>query len=506
MHNLAAHMLPVVFRPAAGQAFAKHYNPLLSQETSQESVDSSNQHQAVLARRLDEHAQTNQADTQDLSTAATRHVRQLADTAATTHVRQDTDTAAKAQEEPFAQLSAGQALDGVSQDAPGQQQESPATVDTSQKPLSASKDGKTGTQKKLGNQIALALQRHGRGVQSSQQATPVVATPVTTGQRNSASVVDGSDSVEASNACKPTASGQQASPAPATPSSVPAAMPLSDYTLPGSLPPSQPTLTTADDVQCSGPSAAAMLQSMTARATSYRTGIRPAETPASPVPSIDRFSSTSSWGASTVPSSAHHSRAIDSVLTVASTGLGDTDVPSDQPSVAIKVVKASISRQQAQSRGFTDMQKSKLAMIERKASTGTMRAMHDSSSSWSTQSSLQQAKGSHGPAFIPRTAALSKKQIGPETTAKQSLVRAAQDKGVEAVLADMQKNTAPSIDSSVGAPSVKAFYKQVASSSQTARCCPAASRFGHFVLTCTFMANETCSSQQVSQREGLIML
>lgn len=42
-----------------------------------------------------------------------------------------------------------------------------------------------------------------------------------------------------------------------------------------------------------------MLQSMTARAASFRAGsMHDALTPPSPVPSIDRFSSMSSWGAS----------------------------------------------------------------------------------------------------------------------------------------------------------------------------------------------------------------
>lgn len=52
-----------------------------------------------------------------------------------------------------------------------------------------------------------------------------------------------------------------------------------------------------------------MLQSMTARAASFRAGsMHDAMTPPSPVPSIDRFSSMSSWGASSSsPGSCHGS-------------------------------------------------------------------------------------------------------------------------------------------------------------------------------------------------------
>ena len=52
-----------------------------------------------------------------------------------------------------------------------------------------------------------------------------------------------------------------------------------------------------------------MLQSMTARAASFRGGsIHEVMTPPSPIPSIDRFSSVSSWGAScSSPGSCHGS-------------------------------------------------------------------------------------------------------------------------------------------------------------------------------------------------------
>ena len=363
----------------AGQAFAKHYNPLLSQETSQEVVDESSQHQRVGATRLDEHAQSNQVHELEASTAAT------------THAQQTQDTAATAQHQSPVQLPAEEdAKQSVSYILTAQPHEDPAVIDDLHAPPL-----KTGVQLKLGNQIALALQRHGRGVQSSKQVTPDATSSALPGAATPLSVqpVVELDATNTDAGCL--TSSQQATSAMLGSCRQPA-LPPSKVALPGSLLPYQPEPDIEPDVQCSGPSAAAMFQSMTARAASYGAGIKQTDIPSSPIPSIDRFSSTSSWGASTVPSNAR-SRAIDSVLTVASHST-DLDTPAAlqpcQTSDRIPAVVVSTSKQQSQGGQLAGRRKGKLSSLERKHSTGAIRAMHDSSSSWSSKSNAVSRTGS----------------------------------------------------------------------------------------------------------------
>lgn len=390
----------------AGQAFAKHYNPLLSQETSQELIDESSQHQHFGARRLDEHAQSSQVHEQEASTAAT------------THAQQTQDTAATAQHQSPVQLPADEdAKQSVSYSLTAQPHEDPAVIDDIHSPPL-----KTGAQLKLGHQIALALQRHGRGVQSSKQVTSDATSSALPGTATPLSVqpVVEPDATNTSAGCL--TSSQQATSAMVGSCRQPA-LPPSKVALPGSLLPYQPEPDIEPDVQCSRPSAAAMFQSMTARAASYGAGIKQTDISSSPIPSIDRFSSTSSWGASTVPSNAR-SRAIDSVLTLASHS-ADLDTPAALPpcqsSDRIPAVIVSTCKQQSQGGQLAGRRKGKLSSLERKHSTDAIRAMHDSSSSWSSKSNTVRRAGS---AIKAQKAPLSTLPVAEQSPARHAPVLA----------------------------------------------------------------------------------
>lgn len=414
-----------------GQAFAKHYNPLLSQDTSQESLNSSNQHQAVLARRFDEQAQANHPNSPQVSTAATRQARPLADTVTTwnfgskepgtdgaLHIQQTTDKDAKIQQEQ---------ADVITRKQNNLAAASTAEVSTS------SLTRKSGSQQKLGNQIALALQLHGKGVQSSQKAAP--ASPAPADQAQAMLPEHAASSQKVAQIEGAAHSNKLATP---NASPVSAFVPASDLASTGSRMRFQPQPAKAEGLQCSAPSAAAVLPSMTSGAACYHAGAKHAEP--SPSPSIDRFSSTSSWGASTAPSSALQSHLTESTLTVVNADPITPVRASDQHASGLT---GSSVKQQVHSPTVCAKHNSKQDFPERPSNADAIQAMHDNSSSWRKQRDLTKISANSCRASV------STKQAALKAAARQKQAKMTEYNMAVANKAGQQKQAA---DASVSTP------------------------------------------------------
>ena len=390
-----------------------------------------------MARRLDEHAQTSLTDEQQLSTAATAHARQVVATAANTQL------------EPSAQLHHATNKTAVHHNLADQVQDNTAADDNASNTMHALAD-KPPAQHKLGSQITLALQR-GKGTQATQQASSAAtqALPADGAMQILPRMLP--DSTEAPvNLYLQDGIQAIASPASHTCN----VQHSQKVTLPGSKVPCQPMPGKQQEVQCSGPSAAAVLQSRATRAASYRAGINCAKTPLSPVPSIDRFSSMSSWGASTIPSTAV-SRAIDSILTVASDSMdscAQAALPADLPSDEMSAIDASINIQQTQGKGVPLRQNSKSLVQYSKPATGSVRAMHDSSSSWSNRSNVTRSGDLDSPARIASKASVSKMQIKKKVSPKYLPARADARSDVTISVADTQGHAPGNKDMPAGNP------------------------------------------------------
>lgn len=389
-----------------------------------------------MARRLDEHAQTSLTDEQQLSTAATAHARQVVDTAANTQL------------EPSAQVHHDTNKTAVHHNLAVQV--NTAADDNASNTVHASAD-KPPAQHKLGSQITLALQRRGKGTQAIQQASSAATQPLPADGPMQILPRMLPDSTEAPVNLYPQ-DGIQAIASPA--SHTCNVQHTQKVTLPGSKVPCQPMPDKEQEVQCSGPSAAAVLKSRATRAASYNAGINCAETPLFPVPSIDRFSSMSSWGASTIPSTAV-SRAIDSILTVASDSMdscAQAALPAHLPSDEISAVDASINIQQTQGKGVPLRQKRKALVQYSKPATGGVRAMHDSSSSWSNRSNVTRSGDLDSPARIASKASVSKMQIMKRVSPKYLPARADARSDVTASVADTQGQAPGNKDMPAGNP------------------------------------------------------
>ena len=371
---------------------------------SPESADSISHHQAVMSRRLDEQAQISQANEQQLRTAATVHAAHFDDAAAST------------QQEASAQLHHPNTAGAAHRDLVDQVQHNTAAVIPESKPVHTSAD-KPPAQHKLGSQITLALQRHGKGSQALQQTSSTAETAqklsadlamqtlprAAPGPTEAPVSLYPKDGIEAA-----------ASPARHTHDLRPSA--VSHVAVPRSKSPCQPVPVT----QYTGPSAAALLQSMANQAAPCRAGMHSANIHSSPVPSIDRFSSMSSWGASTIPTTAV-SRAIDSILTLASDSTDNciqAALPADQPSDGMRATDASITIQQTQGKGAPLGQKSKSPAQYSKPVTGGVCAMHDSSSSWSNRSNVTKSGDLDSPARILSKSPVSKMQMTKKASPK----------------------------------------------------------------------------------------
>jgi len=126
-----------------------------------------------------------------------------------------------------------------------------------------------------------------------------------------------------------------------------------------------------------------MLQRMTARAASFRPdSMREAYSPPSPLPSIDRFSSMSSWdGSSTSHSSSSNSSSFSNdVMAVHRHKTGSTGADRTQD------VLLSGQLGKRQPTGLSGSQFSSHEAQQSQTSADAMRAMHDSSSSWTERS------------------------------------------------------------------------------------------------------------------------
>ncbi len=127
-----------------------------------------------------------------------------------------------------------------------------------------------------------------------------------------------------------------------------------------------------------------MLQRMTARAASFRPdSMREAYSPPSPLPSIDRFSSMSSWdGSSTSRSSSSNSSSFSNhVMAVHRHKTGSTEADRTQD----VMLSGQLGKRQL-TPGLSVSQFSSHDAQQSQTSANAMRAMHDSSSSWTERS------------------------------------------------------------------------------------------------------------------------
>ncbi|DBA65736.1 TPA: hypothetical protein ACH3X2_002777 [Trebouxia sp. C0005] len=145
-----------------------------------------------------------------------------------------------------------------------------------------------------------------------------------------------------------------------------------------------PSSIAASDGPVQSAASLTMLQSMTARAASFRPDSMPeAYSPPSPLPSIDRFSSTSSWDGS----STSHSSSIDSssfsndVMAVHRHETGSTEADRTQD----VLLSDQLGKRQP-TPGLSVGQFSSRDAHQSQTSANAMRAMHDSSSSWTERS------------------------------------------------------------------------------------------------------------------------
>lgn len=123
---------------------------------------------------------------------------------------------------------------------------------------------------------------------------------------------------------------------------------------------------------------------MTARAASFRAdSMRDAYSPPSPVPSIDRFSSMSSWGGSSAShcTSSHSSRLSHAIMSGSKPQAAGTDPHSHQAAVSPRHINEGLLSD-ASKTSQLGSHKAQHSLV----SASAMRAMHDSSSSWTARS------------------------------------------------------------------------------------------------------------------------
>ena len=406
----------------AGQAFAKHYNPLLSQETSIESSQADDRQPAVATRCLGDCIPDLAAAEQQLSTAATTDAAVLTDTAATKSAPANADPTAAASS---AALELQTTEQDAQADAPKERLARPThdgcpLAGALSEGRGASAGGKPAAEAKFGIQIAAAMKRRDWQSKQADCAKPDIQSDAHVPQPAAAAAV--------------TSTGQP--PQGAQKVSANSAAQSNGAQVLNSLPTYSPAINTrpirpmhqqgqtagggsqqqGSAMQASAPSAAsvAMLQNMTAQAASYQEGTRAPASLHSPAPSIDQFSSISSWGAFTNPSSDAKSKAVDSILTVTSTCAdthGHTASAAPWQSAKAQPVQNGMGQGTSQNaEGRSRKTTPASAVHTQKPSAGSIRAMHDSSSSWSNEGNIKKSSALLDAVTTPKQAVLREAQ------------------------------------------------------------------------------------------------
>ncbi|KAL0034356.1 hypothetical protein WJX77_010926 [Trebouxia sp. C0004] len=375
-----------------GQAFDKHYNPLLSGEISHGSQHSSDKPSNAITFRC--FGEQMQADSQALPPSCMPG--------------QSKQTALQASSQYAAPASQAMHTDSmtckVKTEPPEEQQEDQAahvlpTVVAEPIPTAEAEAEGTHKQSSLGKQLGDALKlRNWKGLQAAAVCKEPDQLPSLANRATLSQIPQPAEMTDAMVLSPRTESAlliaaselgfdaDQDSPDLQSESWQlnAAAQPLNDPASASRLEQEVLSSTAAVNGPIQSAASVTMLQCMTARAASFRPdSMQEAYSPPSPLPSVDRFSSMSSWdGSSTSHSSSSDSSSLSNdVMAVHRHKAGGTQADRTQDAL----LSWQLDERQP-TPGFRTTQFSSHDAQQSPTSCSAMRAMHDSSSSWTERS------------------------------------------------------------------------------------------------------------------------